>query len=126
MAVPDYENPGRHDPEGRTPEQQREYVQFRGRKSEMPRRAEDLLRRSVPVEGKVCYWALCEHGFFHRFEGSLRGDGEGWPQVHWNGTTDPRACGNRQEAGRTTDEHVPAAVRERLRLFGPTGGCGCR
>ena len=122
-ALPEYQDEGQHNPEGKTAEQRNAYTKYRGAKSEIPRNAERLLRRAVPVEGKLCFWAYCEHRFYHRFEGSPQ---NGWPLVHWNGTTDERAFGNRQPGGGLTEQHVPAAVRERLQRLGPTRDCGCR
>lgn len=122
-ALPQYQDEGQHNPEGKTPEQRVAYTKYRGSKSEIPRNAERLLRRAVAVEGKLCFWAYCEHRFYHRFEGSPQA---GWPLVHWNGTTDERAFGNRQPGGGLTEQHVPAAVRERLQRLEPTRGCGCR
>lgn len=126
VAVPDYEDDGRHNPEGATTEQRNNYLKYKGQKSELPRSADALLRRALPIKDRVCYWALCAHGFYHRFQGSLREDAGDWPVVHWNGTTDPRALGNRWESERTTEADVPAAVREELKRLGPTEDCNCR
>ncbi|MRG91323.1 hypothetical protein [Polyangium spumosum] len=124
-VLPRYENPGHHDPESPTPEQQANYGKFRGKKSEIPRNAVRLLRHAIRDErGGATWWALCEHKFFHRFQGSTNIDG--WPLVHWNGTTDERAYGNKVPEERTTVQDIPPKVRAELETRGPVDGCGCR
>jgi hypothetical protein len=108
-VLPDYENPGTHDPTSS------KYVQG---KAHLPENADRLLEHAVPTGRTLAtWWAYCEHGFYHRFSGSrvrqrLR--------VHWNATTNPDATQV------TRVEHVPGVVKARLALLVPTTDCECR
>ena len=84
-VLPEYENPGHHDPTS---------PKYQSQKSLLPRRPERLLAAALPADGQsagTTWWAYCEHKFFHRFQGSVR---DGRPWVHWNGTTNPMAKQN--------------------------------
>jgi len=108
-VLPEYENPGHHEPDGP------HYIQG---KSHIPREAERLLRYSLPADAaRTRWWARCEHDFFHRFQGSLRGQRI---RVHWNGTTNPKATDTTSEAV------VPIDIRNQLRGMEPARSCGCR
>lgn len=108
-VLPDYEDPGHHEPDSLN------YVQG---KSHLPRAAEQLLRHSVPSDAsKTTWWARCEHEFFHRFQGTPQGQRL---RVHWNGTTNPKARETTQESV------IPIDVRNRLRQMEPARNCGCR
>jgi hypothetical protein len=115
-ALPIYENPGHHDPQR---------PQYDAGKSQIPEKAERLLRHAVKHEhdGTTAWWTRCEHGFYHRFQGPLRNN---WPVVHWNGTTNPNAMGNRGKGQDFTESKVPPAVRARLALLERVSDCGCR
>lgn len=125
LMLPLYENPGHHDPHGSTEEQRKNYRKFKEQKSVIPRNAEQMLRYALPVEGQSgTWWALCEHGFFHRYQGGKNNE---WHVLHWNGTTDEAAIGNRSSGERTRKEDVPMNLRKTLessrdRRF---RGCGC-
>ena len=106
--LPELIDPGAHDSHSR------EFVKT---KSIIPRHPDRLLRRAVPEAGRTTWWALCEHGFYHRFQGAH--SAHRW-QVHWNGTTNPRATQPSRE------EIVPVELRRRLQALTPTRGCGCR
>jgi hypothetical protein len=106
-VLPAYDNPGTHDPTS---------PNFDPAKSHLPKNAQRILEHAVP-DGNNPWWARCECGFFHRFDGSLQGTR--W-RVHWNGTTNPKA------KQITREESVPRAVRERLRNLEPVRDCGCR
>jgi len=106
-VLPGYENPGHHDPTN---------SQYDPTRAQIPRNARRLLRHAVP-EAETTWWAFCEHRFFHRFSGSVVATGT---QVHWNGTTNPRAT-------RSTALHdVPSAIRRQLLGLEPAQDCGCR
>lgn len=116
-VLPDYEDPGHHDPDRST------YVSG---KAHIPRHARRILRHALP-ETKPCsacttWWAYCEHEFYHRFQGPIR---DCWPLVHWNGTTNPRSTGNRDDSARTSARYVPMELRKRL-VARPAKDCGCR
>jgi hypothetical protein len=108
-ALPEYEDPGTHDPEDPR------YIQG---KSHLPRFPHRLLEHAITdAPDSNTWWALCEHGFHHRFSGSLQ---HNVLVVHWNGTTNPVAT----EVTRVTD--IPSAVRRRLAGLEPVRHCGCR
>jgi hypothetical protein len=101
-------------------------------KSHIPEHAARILTYAVPVEGGAKWWAKCACGFYHRFSGSQQQPEPGRMRVHWNGTTNPNATGNRQKkAAPTIDTHVPLDVRNKLtenaKVSGLANGeCGCR
>lgn len=118
VVLPEYENPGHHDPSRKELDRSRSLI---------PERHERLLQAALPVahtSTSTTWWAYCEHRFFHRFMGSIR---DGRPLVHWNGTTNPHAKQNRDptEYAPTVESDVPSDLRERLRLL-RVEGCGCR
>ena len=118
IILPDYENPGHHDPNS---------PGFDPSKSKIPERHGRLLRAALPVDGtstSSVWWACCEHRFFHRFQGSLM---DGRPRVHWNATTNQNAKQNRDpDYASTTEEFVPLKLRGDLRPQLVVEGCGCR
>jgi hypothetical protein len=105
--LPLYENPGHHDP-AKPP--------FLTWKSQIPRGGERLLSAALPTIDRRTWWSYCVHGFFHRFQGSVR---VGRLVVHWNGTT------NRNARQATSDEEVPKDLRSQLVRF-PVTQCLCR
>lgn len=108
-VLPAYEDPGTHDPDS---------PKYDHQKSHLPRNAAHVLRHAVSADGSHgTWWAKCEHGFFHRFDGALKG--ARWV-VHWNGTTNPNA------RRVTREEDVPGDLRKRLEGLKPVEDCGCR
>jgi hypothetical protein len=107
-VLPEYDNPGHHDPSS---------AHYVAGKSRLPRNARRVLDQAIPSAGQAgTWWAKCEHGFFHRFSGSVRGHRY---VVHWNATTNTNA------AQPTREDDVPSAVRKRLDGLGPVRDCGC-
>lgn len=117
-VLPDYEDPGHHNPSS---------PKYLPQKSLLPQRPERLLAAALPAEGQsanTTWWAYCEHKFFHRFQGSAF---DNRPVVHWNGTTNPLAKQNcNVKFTPTLDSHVDATLRKQLMALGPVQGCGCR
>jgi hypothetical protein len=108
-VLPNYQDPGTHDPGS---------ANYIVGKSHIPFGAPVLLRRALcRPDDPYTWWAYCHHRFFHRFSGS---EVAGAMQVHWNGTTDPRAVDV------TAIERVPKEIRVQLTALGPELGCGCR
>jgi hypothetical protein len=116
-VLPDYEDPGHHNPT------RPEHAKYKNEKSKIPEQASRILRHAVPEDGQTTWWARCEHGFYHRFQGSER---NGWVCVHWNGTTNPNATGNLDRRTATTEHDVTPNVKERLAKMPPVSDCGCR
>ena len=108
-VLPTYENPGTHEPGN---------AAYKRGKAHLPANAERVLSYAVQSPGRPgTWWALCEHGFFHRFAGATRGLR---PLVHWNGTTNPRA------SQVTPENEVPTGLRAHLESLEPARDCGCR
>lgn len=100
-VLPDYFDPGTHDPSN---------PRYVPGKSVLPRAARRLLQHARVDDG--VWWTCCKHGFFHRFAAAN--------PTHWNGTTDPRA---RQA---TREDDVPKAIRDYWRLPSiRVEDCGC-
>ncbi|WP_434043939.1 MULTISPECIES: hypothetical protein [Sorangium] len=117
-VLPRYVNPGHHDPTSP------EFIKYKNEKSQMPVHAERILRHAVPADGSPgcsTWWACCEHGFFHRYDGNDEG---GLVNVHWNGTTNPNATGNRRAIRKATT--APTNVKDRLSAMPRVADCGCR
>lgn len=114
-VVPLYEDPGHHDPN-------RPNLYDR-RKSHIPVHAEELLRHAIPEENGTTFWARCECEFYHRFQGTRQGD---WMKVHWNGTTNEEATGNRKRSEPTSESDIPNDIRRQLQKNRPADRCGCR
>jgi hypothetical protein len=110
-VLPDYEDPGHHNYKG---------PNYQPGKSHIPSNALRILSAALP-ENRTTWWACCEHRFFHRYAGREVNE---WPLVHWNGTTNPDATGNKN-AVRTTVELVPISIRRILEKF-PVDNCGCK
>jgi hypothetical protein len=107
-VLPEYENPGTHDPGS---------PHYVAGKSHLPRNARRVLDHAIPVPGhEDTWWARCEHEFFHRFSGALRGARH---VVHWNATTNTNA------SQATREDDVPGVVRRRLEELRPARDCGC-
>ncbi|GMT96028.1 hypothetical protein KH5H1_01470 [Corallococcus caeni] len=107
--LPDYDDPGHHDPTHRN---------YNNEKSHIPIFASTILQYGIPAnQNGSTWWALCEHGFFHRFQGSSQGN---QMTVHWNGTTNPKATRP------SLLEEVPSNIRSKLRNLSPARNCGCR
>lgn len=96
LVLPNYEDDGRHDPSSN------KYING---KSHIPKKAFEILRKAKP-ENETTWWAKCEHGFFHRFQGSTV---KSIASVHWNGTTNPNASQT------IVESTVPAELKTLLR-----------
>jgi hypothetical protein len=100
--LPDYTDPGTHRPGSSN------YVNG---KSHIPDSARAMLTYAVRGEDD-CWWARCQHGFFHRYGGGAT--------VHWNGNTNPNASQT------TAPQVVPIAARRLLEKRPAFENCGCR
>lgn len=114
-VVPLYENRGHHDPE--------RPALYDPQKSHIPRYAEHLLREAIPETGGTTFWARCGCKFYHRFQGTAQGE---WIMVHWNGTTNENATGNRERKFPTRENDIPDDIRRQLLSRPPVDNCGCR
>jgi hypothetical protein len=96
------ENPGTHDPSGRTPNDIR--VKYDPDKAVMPANQADLFKESVEFGGKR--YALDEKGNIHQFQPSAD------DVFHWAG-----AEGSETAKGASRDLELPSGVRARLRAY---------